>query len=391
MATGDERNTTRARANILREFLGKPDSNPWDHPEIYEILDLCLSCKGCKSECPSNVDIAKIKAEFLQHWYDRHGIPFRTYAIAWISSLNRIGSLLPSFFNFFASNPFSSKALKRILGFAQKRSIPLLYKTSLRKWIKRNRELLIPSSPKGRICLFIDEFTDYNDTETGIKAIKLLNSLGYEIITVHHDISARTFISKGLLRRAARIARRNIEILSPVISERVPLIGIEPSALLGFRDEYPDLAGPGLQEKAKKIAENSFLFDEFITREFNEGRISKNDFNVTEKEILVHVHCQQKSVAGSASLITALSIPAGFKVREIPSGCCGMAGSFGYEKEHFELSNKIGELILFPEIRKANNNSIIVAPGTSCRHHVKDGTGKLAVHPVDVLYEILKR
>jgi FAD/FMN-containing dehydrogenase/Fe-S oxidoreductase len=391
MATRDEKATTRARANILREFLSKKGEDPWNHREIYEILDLCLSCKGCKSECPSNVDMAKMKAEYLQHWYDRNGVPARALLIAWFPAINRLASLLPRVYNFFVSNRLISTTVKKLAGFATERSIPLIYRTTLRKWIRKNRDAMIPVSPKGKICMFIDEFTNYNDTETGIKAIKLFSALGYEVVTVDHDISGRTFISKGLLRKAGKIARNNIGLFSGIINKDLPLIGLEPSALLGFRDEYPDLAGPDLKEEASSLSAHCYLADEFISMEFREGRIVKDQFTDETKELFIHTHCQQKAVASSSSLIEALSIPVNYKVREIPSGCCGMAGSFGYEKEHFDLSNKIGEMVLFPEIRKASPETVISAPGTSCRHHIKDGTGRIAVHPVEVLYEALRK
>ncbi len=390
MATGDEYKSTRARANVVREYLGK-EGDPWDHGEIYDILDLCLGCKGCKSECPSSVDIAKIKSEFLQHWYDRHGIPLRTRMIAYISVINRIGSFAPVIFNFFLKNKVTSGIVKRLTGFASKRSIPLIYKTTLRKWAGKNLPLINPDAPTGSVCLFIDEFSDFNDTETGIITIKLLTSLNYKVVTADHKASARTFLSKGLVRTAKKTIRKNIEVLSRIVSNDIPLLGIEPSAILGFRDEYPELAGEDLKAAADKIATNSFMIDEFITREYKAGRINAGLFSDDQASILLHAHCQQKAVASSASTLEMLSIPKNYSVKEIPSGCCGMAGSFGYEKEHFELSNQVGELILFPEVRKADKNTIISAPGTSCRHHIKDGTGRVALHPAVVLYNALRK
>ena len=389
MATLDEDKTTRGRANVLREFLSMKDDNPWDHEEIYRILDLCLGCKGCKSECPSGVDIAKMKSEFLQHWYDIHGVPLRTFLIAYISSFNRIGSLLPAVYNFFLKNRFFSTLLKRIIGFAEERSIPLVTKTSLKRWAKRNLRTINPSDPVGSVCLFIDEFSDYNDTEAGIAAIRLLTSLGYSVRTTNHSLSARTFISKGLIRRASKIVNRNILALEGIINEKMPLVGIEPSAILGFRDEYPELAAPELREKAHSVAVNSFMLDEFIVREYKSGKISRESFSEDSLEIILHAHCQQKAVASSVSTIEMLSIPKRYSVKEIPSGCCGMAGSFGYEKEHYELSMKVGELVLFPEIRKSDDKTVVAAPGTSCRHHIKDGTGRNARHPAEILYDAL--
>jgi FAD/FMN-containing dehydrogenase/Fe-S oxidoreductase len=390
MATGDEFKSTRARANVLREFLSK-EGDPWNHKEIYEILDLCLGCKGCKAECPSSVDIAKIKSEYLQHWYDKHGIPLRTRLIAYISVINRIGSLAPPVFNFFLKNKLTSGIVKNLTGFASKRSIPLIYRTTLRKWSNKNLSKINPEFPIGTVCLFIDEFSDFNDTETGITTIRLLISLGYKVVTAGHKVSARTFLSKGLIRTAKKTIRKNIQTLSGIICSDLPLIGIEPSAILGFRDEYPELAGEDLKEAAEKIAAECYMVDEFIVKEFKAGRIDRNSFIDDRVNILLHAHCQQKAVASSASTVEMLSIPVNYSVKEIPSGCCGMAGSFGYEKEHFELSNKVGELVLFPEVRKSASDTIISAPGTSCRHHIKDGTGRIALHPAVILYNALKK
>jgi len=391
MATMDEENCTRARANILREFLSRKDPDPWDHREIYDILDLCLACKGCKSECPSGVDIAKMKSEFLQHWYDKHGVPLRSLLIAYISTFNKLGSFIPGIYNYFLKNRAFSGLFKKSIGFASERSIPLVYETTLRKWARKHLASLNPATPSGSVCLFIDEFTDYNDTEAGIAAVRLLTALNYRVEVADHDLSARTFISKGLLRKAKKIAINNINALSGLIDENLPLVGIEPSAILGFRDEYPDLVGEELKEKSKKIASNSYMLDEFIANEFKAGKIKRESFTVDKLEILLHAHCQQKAVSSSACSIEMLSIPANYKVSEIPSGCCGMAGSFGYEKEHFELSKKIGELVLFPEILKSSGDVVVAAPGTSCRHHIKDGTGRVAKPPVVILFEALKK
>ena len=390
MATSDEYKSTRARANILREFLSK-EGDPWNHREIYEILDLCLGCKGCKSECPSSVDVAKMKSEFLQHWYDIHGIPLRTRLIAYISEINKIGSIAPSIFNFFLRNKFTSGVVKGLTGFASGRSIPLLHSTTLRKWCNKNLPKINPVNPKGSVCLFIDEFSNFNDTETGIAIVRLLTSLNYKVVTAGHGVSARTFLSKGLVRTAKKIIRKNILALQGMINDELPLVGIEPSAILGFRDEYPELAGADLKSSAEKIGANSFMVDEFIAKEFKAGRIDRSIFVDETISILLHGHCQQKAIASTVSTIEMLSIPENYSVKEIPSGCCGMAGSFGYEKEHFELSNQVGELVLFPDVRKADSKTIISAPGTSCRHHIKDGTGRVALHPAVVLFNALKK
>ncbi len=388
MAVKDENTTTRARANILREFLtNSTKSNPFDHAEIYEVMDLCLSCKACKSECPSNVDVAKLKAEFLQHYYDANGIPLRTRMIAYITSVNHLGSLFPGIFNFFVNNQALSGMLKGFLGFAPKRSIPSLYKTTLRHWAGKVQ--LKPLKEKGQVYLFADEFSNFNDVEIGIKAIRLLNSLGYKVILPDHTESGRTFLSKGLIRKAKDIANKNVISLKDVITSEHPLIGIEPSAILTFRDEYPELVETSLKDEAMKLGKNCLLFDEFIMREVKAGTIDSSSFTKDNKVIKLHGHCHQKALASIECTRKMLSIPGNYKVDEIKSGCCGMAGSFGYEKEHYEVSMKVGELVLFPEIRKTSEEIIIAAPGTSCRHQIKDGTGRKAFHPIEVLFDAL--
>ncbi|MBN2174069.1 MAG: FAD-binding protein [Bacteroidales bacterium] len=393
MATRDERTTTRARANTLREFITHSDKeNPFDHKEIYDVLDLCLSCKGCKSECPSSVDMAKLKAEFLQHYYDANGVPVRSWAIANISRFNKWGAILPALTNFLLGNRFLSGILKKMLGFAPKRSIPLLYKITLRSWAERNaRKIQGKLNPtKGKVYLFADEFTDYNDTEIGIKAFRLLTKLGYRVEIPKHDVSGRTYISKGLLRKAKKIALRNVEMLKDKVNENTPMVGIEPSGILSFRDEYPDLVGADLKETAIKLGKSAFLIDEFLASEIDKGNIPVEAFTNQPKRIKLHGHCQQKAIASTNPTKKLLSFPQNYQVEEIPSGCCGMAGSFGYEKEHYDLSMKVGELVLFPEIRKTGEETIIVAPGTSCRHQIKDGTGRKALHPIEVLFDALK-
>ena len=390
MATGDERLTTRARANIIREMFYAGGDNPWDSHGIYEILDLCLSCKGCRSECPSGVDIAKLKSEFLQHYNDIHPPSLRTRLIASLPKMYGYFSFIPGIFNFFASNKFTSLIIKKVTGFAAQRSIPLLAPMTLRRWLKHNLGKVNPGNPVGGLYLFIDEFTNHNDTEAGICAVRLLTGLGYEVRVVRHSASARTYISKGFLRKAKKLIINNINVFAPLVSSESPLVGIEPSAILGFRDEFPDLAGSGLRDQALKLAENTMVLEEFLIKEYNRGKITREMFRDDIADVLVHVHCQEKAITSSKPVIGALSIPSGYRVREIASGCCGMAGAFGYEKEHFDLSQKVGELVLFPEVRSATAETIVVAPGTSCRHHIKDGTGRKAKHPAEVLYAALR-
>ena len=388
MATRDEKDTTRARANILREFLThSTQQNRFNHKEIYDVMSLCLSCKACKSECPSNVDMAKLKAEFLQHYYDANGVPFRSKLIANFTASAKLGSIAPGIYNFVMQNKTLGGIIKRAVGFAVERSMPTISKQTLMAWYRKN--YVAPQHPIKRVYLFCDEFTNYNDAHIGIKAVQLLTALGYDAVIPVHEESGRTWLSKGLVRKAKIIANKNIELLSAVVSDKSPLIGIEPSAILTFRDEYPDLATDKNLEAAENLAHHSFYIDEFIAKEIQAGNITKEVFTTNAKTIVLHGHCQQKAVGSLADSVTALSLPANYTVQTIPSGCCGMAGSFGYEKEHYDVSMKIGELVLFPSVRKNASSCTVAAPGTSCRHQIKDGTGEKALHPIEILLEAL--
>jgi Fe-S oxidoreductase len=392
MATRDEHHVTRARANILREFLTySPKENPFDHEEIYDIMDLCLSCKACKSECPSGVDVAKLKAEFLQQYYDLHGASFRSKMIANITKINRIGAVLPGLMNFFLKTGLFRKPFMALAGFSTKRKLPLLHTVTLKRWMRHYVKTLQKNVERKQVYLFNDEFTNYNDTPVGIDAIRLLTRLGYEVKIPKHKESARTYLSKGFIRKAKELAEKNVSKLKDLISEESPLIGLEPSAILTFRDEYPELVKDELKESAMKLAGNVLMIDEFLVREMDAGRISRDAFTLEEKHIKLHGHCQQKAIASTASTIRMLRFPENYKVEEIPSGCCGMAGSFGYEKEHYDISMKVGELVLFPAVRETSPDTIIVAPGTSCRHQIKDGTGRNAYHPIEILYNALNK
>ncbi|QMU27976.1 FAD-binding and (Fe-S)-binding domain-containing protein [Adhaeribacter radiodurans] len=391
MVTRNEKDTTRGRANMLREFLTRSEkANRFDHHEIKEAMELCISCKGCKSECPSNVDVAKLKAEFLQHYYDANGIPLRTRLVGNFTNLNNLASVAPGIYNFVFTNKLTSQLAKKVVGFAPARPLPLLHKTTLRQWFKKHqRQNKETTSFKGKINLFCDEFTNFNDAEIGMKAVQLLERLGYEVHIPEHEESGRTYLSKGLVRDAKKLAIKNVTRLSKVVSTDAPLVGIEPSAILTFRDEYLDLVDDNLYAEAQKLAQNSFLIDEFLAAEIGKGNITKEQFTQEKRLIKLHGHCHQKALSSVAFTQKMLSLPENYIVEVIPSGCCGMAGSFGYETEHYEVSMKIGELVLFPTVRKQPEEVIIAAPGTSCRHQIKDGTGRKALHTLEVLFEAL--
>lgn len=392
MATRNERDTTRARANILREFLTNSNKeNRFDHKEIYEVLDLCLACKGCKSECPSNVDMAKLKMEFLQHYHDANGVPFRAKLISNFTQLNKLAAIVPGIYNGLVKLPLTGNLIKKTAGFAVKRSLPGLQPVTLKRWFLRQwpREKAQLPAASQAVYLFCDEFTNYNDSHIGMKAVRLLHRLGYEVKLIDHPESARAWMSKGLLRKARTFAEENVRIFSEVINAGTPLLGIEPSAILSFRDEYPDLVREELRTAAKALAPNVFLIDEFLSREAAKGRIKPEQFTQEKKQVKLHGHCQQKALSSVQPSKDILSLPANYSVEVIASGCCGMAGSFGYEAEHYELSMQIGEMVLFPAVRNAAQGTLIAAPGTSCRHQVKDGTGVHAKHPVEILFEAL--
>ncbi|GHB33814.1 FAD-binding and (Fe-S)-binding domain-containing protein [Mongoliitalea lutea] len=390
-ATRNEKDTTRGRANTLREFLTKDKpSNPFDHPEIKEALDLCLSCKGCTAECPSNVDMASMKAEFLYQYQQTHGVPLRSKAFAHINELNKLGSLVPGLTNFSLSNSLTGGLLKKVLGVAPQRELPAISKESFRQWLKKSASSIPVKQPVIKeIYLFVDEFINFNEPSIGITTVKLLKKLGYEVLLVDHEESGRSALSKGLLEKAKKHANANINTFKDLVSGDRPLVGIEPSAILSFRDEYPRLVDKHLVEAAKKVKFHTLLIDEFIGREIAAGNITAESFTKESKTIKLHGHCHQKALSSLNWTQKLLSLPQNYSVETIPSGCCGMAGSFGYEVEHYELSMQIGEMVLFPAVRSANEETIIVAPGTSCRHQIADGTQRKALHPVEVLYGAL--
>ncbi|GAB3962403.1 FAD-binding and (Fe-S)-binding domain-containing protein [Spirosoma harenae] len=390
MATRNEKDTTRARANILREMLTRSTKeNRFDHAEIKEVYDLCLSCKGCKNECPSNVDVAKLKAEFLQHYYDSNGVPIRSRLIANFARLSGLASFVPWAWNGVLGTHSLRRIANKMVGFHPDRTMPLMSNTTLKRWAKGRNRKVEGSSNQRSLLFFCDEFTNFNDVEVGQKAIQLFEKLGYEVVIPEHGESGRAALSKGMLKYAKTLAEKNIHFLKDIVTEEMPLVGLEPSAILTFRDEYPELVDESLVADAKQIAQYALTFEEFIAREIDAGRIKAEQFTDEKRLIKLHGHCQQKAVSSLVPGKKALSLPKNYTVQLIPSGCCGMAGSFGYEAEHYEVSMKVGELVLFPTVRQQPDDVIIAAAGTSCRHQIKDGTSRKAKHPAEILLEAL--
>ena len=403
----DETRTTRARSNVLRELLTRGwDSEaigyaggkqPWvlDLPELKQVLDECLACKGCRSECPSNVDMTRLRAELLQHWHDRHGTPRRTWMVAHMAWFENMGAYVAPLYNWAAQSKLTANLIKRVARFAPQRQIPPLSHTSMRQMVKRTDKPTNPTSARRKVYLMADEFTNHQEPELGLKLAKLLTRLGYEVEIPRHVQSGRAAISKGCLKLAAKYARKNLELLRGVIDDEHPLVGIEPSCILTFRDEYPDLVEPAQREAAMALGRNCLLYDEFLVREIETGIIKSDDFSQEQMEVWLHGHCHQKALVGIDKTVKALGLLPGAHIHVIPSGCCGMAGSFGYEKEHYKTSLQIGEMVLFPAVRKAMANmgdkpTFVAAPGTSCRQQIKDGTGIKAVHPVEILEHYVK-
>ena len=379
-ATKDEKDTTRARANTLREFLtNSKEANKFNHKELKEVFDLCLSCKACASECPSNVDIATMKAEFLYQYQETNGYSFRSKLFAENVKYNKLGSIVPSLTNAILNTPFAKAAM----GVAKERTVPKLAKSTLKKWYKKQPI----TKHKKTVYLFCDEFTNFYDVEIGKDAYYLLDKLGYNLKIVNHEESGRSYISKGFLKQAKAVCNFNVTIFKDIITEKTPLIGIEPSAILTFRDEYIRLADD--KKSAEKIAKNVFTFEEFLAKELENKKFDTNVFTNKTKTLKVHGHCHQKALSGTHASFQILNIPKNYNVTIINSGCCGMAGSFGYEKEHYQISMQVGEDTLFPKIRNTPKETEIAAAGTSCRHQIYDGTKRIAKHPITILKEAL--
>lgn len=384
-ATKNEKDTTRGRANALREFLTTGEgTNKFNKRELKEVFDLCLSCKACASECPSNVDVAALKAEFLYQYQESNGYSLRSKLFAYNTKLNKIGSKVAGFTNAIYGSKVLSGMLKKSIGIAKKRSIPKVSSFNFDKYLQSVIKQNVNVSNK--VILYIDEFTNYMDVELGKDAIDVLTKLGYEV-TLFYAESGRTYLSKGFLEQAQKLAVGNIEQLKLFAERHVPLLGLEPSAVLSFRDEYKRLA-PNT-DTIDAIASNSFLIEEFLAKEIERGIVTSDKFTKEARTIKIHNHCHQKALSSQKVTFDILNLPENYSVSIISSGCCGMAGSFGYEKEHYEVSMQIGELKLFPAVRKSEENVIIAANGTSCRHQIKDGTGRNALHPISILNNAL--
>ena len=381
-ATKNEKDTTRARANVLREVLTTNDAkNKFDSTQLKEVFDLCISCKACGSECPSNVDMATSKAEFLYQYQKIHGVSRSTKLFANSSRYTSLAAKLPSLTNTLYTNKGTARIIKSIAGVAQQRSLP-----KINLWKREKKKVSVNPTGK-KVFLYIDEFSKYLDGAIAQDAIDLLFGLGYQVTVIDHLDSARALISKGFLKQAKVCATQNVTYLKSRVSEKIPLLGIEPSAILGFRDEFLRLVDDS--DAASYVSKHVYLLEEFLASEFDRGIHCKSIFTQAFAQIKIHVHCHQKALSNQKHTFDVLNFPTNYSPTLISSGCCGMAGSFGYEKEHYNVSMQIGELRLFPAIKKAASSTIIAANGTSCRHQIKDGTQRQALHPITILKNAL--
>jgi FAD/FMN-containing dehydrogenase/Fe-S oxidoreductase len=386
-ATGEEEHSTRARANMLREFLTHQDSmQGLNHRDIYDVLKLCLSCKACISECPSSVDMAALKSEFLYQYHKSNSLSKIEKSTASFYRLSKLVSPFAFFTNIVQVLPIISHTIKYFSGIDQRRSLPKYSNQSFEKWVPKRSISNLNS--KEKVYLYIDEFTNYLDAEIGKKVYLLLKELGMEVELLPFADSSRSLISKGFLEEAKNNVNQFISSIKYVAENDFPVIGIEPSAILGLRDDYHRLIHEDLKSTLETISKKTFLVEEFLADLFSKNQELREKFSAEKKEIIYHGHCHQKSLSASKFAIDILSFPKNFSAKEIPSGCCGMAGSFGYE--HYDLSMRIGELVLFPRVR-SEKDKIVAASGTSCRHQIKDGAKRRAMHPAEILYDALKK
>jgi len=385
-ATKNEKDTTRGRANALREFLTSSEkTNRFDHEELKTAFDLCLSCKACASECPSNVDVAALKAEFLYNYQEANGYSLRSKLFAHNTQLNALGSTISGITNWMYESKTVGGMLKKAVGVAPERNLPKVGRFNFNEHLKKH-SVKPTKFTNRRVVLYVDEFVRYLDIQIGKDAIELLCKLGYDVDLFYGE-SGRTYLSKGFLKQAKKLVAQNMENLKVILDEGTPIVGLEPSAILSFRDEYQRLHED--KEQLQKLDKNSFLIEEFLASEIVQGHISSDSFTEEPKTIKIHGHCHQKALSNQKVTFDVLNLPKNYKVTIIPSGCCGMAGSFGYEKEHYEVSMQVGGLKLFPAVEKSSEDTLIAANGTSCRHQIKDGTKREALHPVSILRQAL--
>jgi Fe-S oxidoreductase len=392
MVTREEEHSTRGRANALRAALsGALPPAELTSPRMFEVMDLCIECKACQAECPSSVDMAKIKFEFLAQYYEKNPVPFRVKLFADIAFWSHLGSgSLAPLSNWLMKNGLIRRWLEKNLGISRKRQLPLLASMPFTLWFKQRQMAnghVGESTDKPKVVLFNDTFNTYNYPHISVAATEVLEAAGFEVVLPGHKCCGRPMISKGLVNKARRAARDTIERLLPFAEKGIPIVGLEPSCILSVRDEYFSLL-PG-DWRVKKVAEHCYTFEEFIAKLADEGNLNLQ-FEDEARKLLLHGHCHQKALVGTGPSQQTLTLPEGYSVSEVDSGCCGMAGAFGYENEHYDISMAMAERRLLPAVREQSDDTIIAAAGASCRQQIKHGTGKRAYHPAEILRAALK-
>jgi Fe-S oxidoreductase len=388
MATRNEAYSTRGRANALRAAIsGKLGPNGLNDEGVYETLDLCLGCKACKHECPSLVDMAKLKYEFLAQYQQKNGTPLRSHLFGYIAAVNKLSSFAPNPVNTILARKYVRFILQRFFGIDQRRLLPMQAQKTFQQWFRQRHGK--NTTANGAVILWDDTFLSHNEPEIGIAAVEVLEAAGFEVIILkERKCCGRPMISRGLLKQASRYAAHNVNLLLPYVKKGVPIVGIEPSCVSAFRDEYVDLLK---NDAAKQVAKNCFFIEEFLANLAEQGKLDLPwAASLEAQHILVHGHCHQKAMGGTKNLLKMLRLIPNASIEEISSGCCGMAGSFGYEAEHYEISMRCGEDRLFPAVRAAAEETKIAAPGTSCRFQILEGTGRKTEHPIVLLAEALR-
>ena len=388
MVTREEEHSTRGRANALRAALsGSLPAEELTSERMYQVMDLCIECKACKAECPSSVDMAKIKFEFLGHYHDANGTPLRARLFGNIASLSRLSSgPLAPLANWGLQNGVVRSLMEKTVGISSKRTLPAFAREPFTTWYQREKAQTTSRHSLRRVVLFNDTFNTYNEPHIAIAATELLEAAGFDVLLPGHKCCGRPMISKGLVEEARAAARDTVAHLIPFVREGIPIVGLEPSCLLTLRDEYLSLLPD--DEWAKAVAEKAMTFEEFISELAATGELDLT-FHDEPRNLLLHGHCHQKALVGTRPTKAILTLPPNYSVQEVDSGCCGMAGSFGYEAEHYDISLKMAERRLLPAVRQAEVETIVVAPGTSCRHQIAHGSGKRAYHPAEVLRDAL--
>ncbi|MBI4478938.1 MAG: FAD-binding protein [Acidobacteria bacterium] len=388
MVTNEEEHSTRGRAVLLQAAIsGRLPQDELTSPRMFQALDLCLECKGCKGECPANVDMAKLKYEFLAHYYEQHRLPLRSLLFGEVARLNEAASHFASLYNWTLRTPWMRRSMERWLGIDHRRPLPPLARERFSQWFARRISSIDRREQDARpaVGLFVDTFTEFHYPSVGQAATLVLEAFGYRVIRLETKCCGRPLISKGLLDRAVENARANVAVLRKAVDQGIPIIGLEPSCLLTLRDEYPDLLPSA---EARRIAANSFLLEEFLDPAKPHPNAALR-FQPLPRRALFHGHCHLKALVGSEPSLRLLRAIPGLQVEEVDSGCCGMAGAFGFEKEHYEISMALAERRLAPAVRALPSDSLVIASGVSCRQQILHTTGRQPLHPAEVLQQSL--